>query len=141
MTSTVRKTEAMLAGMTPALKEGDYVFCTSSSPATVEKARKVALSVFREDEGVAFILKVDEASALGFDTSGVMRRIVLEVFSALDGVGLTAAVASALAAGGVPCNMVAAYHHDHVFVPSGMADRAMSILIAVQRQAASSPNP
>jgi uncharacterized protein len=46
-----------------------------------------------------------------------MRQITLDVHSALDGVGLTAAVAVALAAEGIPCNMIAAHHHDHVFVP------------------------
>jgi uncharacterized protein len=61
-----------------------------------------------------------------------MRRIVLEVFSALDGVGLTAAVAGALAAQGIPCNMIAAFHHDHVFVPAVMADRAIAVLQELQ---------
>jgi hypothetical protein len=65
-----------------------------------------------------------------------MTRIVLEVFSALDGVGLTAGVASALADAGIPCNVVAAYHHDNVFVPAAMADRAMAILLDVQQMAA-----
>jgi hypothetical protein len=43
-------------------------------------------------------------------------------------VGLTAAVAGALADLGIPCNMVAAYHHDHAFVPEADADRAMEAL-------------
>ena len=61
-----------------------------------------------------------------------MRRIVLQVFSALDGVGLTAAVATALANEGIPCNMIAGYHHDHVFVPSAMAGRAVAVLRDLQ---------
>jgi uncharacterized protein len=61
-----------------------------------------------------------------------MRRIVLQVFSALDGVGLTAAVATALANEGIPCNMTAGYHHDHVFVPSAMAERAVAVLRDLQ---------
>jgi hypothetical protein len=52
----------------------------------------------------------------------------LTVHSALDGVGLTAAVASALADAGIPCNMVAAFHHDHAFVPLDDAPRALAIL-------------
>jgi hypothetical protein len=50
------------------------------------------------------------------------------VHSALDGTGLTAAVSAALAAAGIPCNMVAAFHHDHVFVPAAMAARALAVL-------------
>ncbi|WP_454813041.1 ACT domain-containing protein [Labrys neptuniae] len=136
MPHSVRDTGAMIAGMTPRLKEGDFVFCTTTSPAVIEAAARQALSFFREEEGVTLILLVEEAATLGFDTAMAMKRIELEVFSALDGVGLTAAVASALADAGIPCNMVAAYHHDHVFVPAGMAERAVAILEAAQRQAA-----
>jgi len=62
-----------------------------------------------------------------------MRQITLNVFSSLDGVGLTAAVAMALAEVGIPCNMVAANHHDHVFVPSDRAEEAMACLLGLQR--------
>jgi len=64
-----------------------------------------------------------------------MKRIVLTANSALDGVGLTAAVASALAETDIPCNIVAAFRHDHVFVPSAMAERALAILKALQDRA------
>lgn len=112
------------------------MFCVSSDPNTVAQTRAFALGWFEEDEGTAMILRRADAEHLGFDVSLPMARIVLEVFSALDGVGLTAAVASALADAGIPCNMVAAYHHDNVFVPAAMADRAMAILLEVQSMAA-----
>jgi len=57
-----------------------------------------------------------------------MRRITLRVNSALDGVGLTAAVSAALARKGIPANVVAAYHHDHVFVPAAQAEAALEVL-------------
>jgi hypothetical protein len=60
-----------------------------------------------------------------------MRRITLRVHSALDGVGLTAAFSSELAAAGISCNVVAGYHHDHIFVPDADADRAMAALHAL----------
>jgi hypothetical protein len=64
-----------------------------------------------------------------------MPRIVLEVFSALDGVGLTAGVAAALTAANIPCNMIAGYHHDHVFVPAARAKQAQAVLIDVAARA------
>ena len=64
----------------------------------------------------------------GLPTDMAMARITLSVHSALDGVGLTAAVAAALAEAGIPCNMVAAFHHDHAFVPLADAPRALAIL-------------
>ncbi|WP_367718742.1 ACT domain-containing protein [Nitratireductor sp. GISD-1A_MAKvit] len=77
------------------------------------------------------------ADALGFDTEMPMRRITLNVFSALDGVGLTAGVATALAEKNIPCNVIAAFHHDHVFVPEKLADMALSVLQDVQTRAQS----
>jgi len=135
---TVRERQAMLAGMTPVLKDGLYIFGSTDDPAIIAAAAIDSLATFREEEGTALVLREAEAARHGFDRSMPMRRIVLEVFSALDGVGLTAAVATALADEGIPCNMIAAYHHDNVFVPAEMADRAVAILEEVQRAAAGS---
>ena len=131
-----RETGAMVALMNPAIAVGEVVFCTTTDERTVESARTLALGSFREAEGVTLILPRAEAEALGFPVDIPMRRITLAVHSALDGVGLTAAVASVLAAEAIPCNVVAAFHHDHVFVPSGTAERALAILKALQVNAA-----
>ena len=48
--------------------------------------------------------------------------------SALDAVGLTAAFATALAAAGISCNVLAGYHHDHVLVDTDRASEAVSVL-------------
>ena len=77
----------------------------------------------------------------GFDTSQIMRCITLEVYSDFEGVGLTAAVANALAENNIPCNVVAAYSHDHAFVPSSSAQDAFEILTDLQKQATISDKP
>jgi len=131
----IRDTRAMLAGMTPVLRDGSFVFCITNDPTLAEQARKVALSWFREDEGTAMILDLRVAALLGFDVGLPMRRIVLEVYSALDGVGLTAAVANALAGANISCNVVSAYHHDNIFVTAAMAEKAVEVLQEVQSRA------
>ena len=55
-------------------------------------------------------------------------RITLQAHSSLAAVGLTARVAESLAAEGISANMVAAFHHDHVFVPWARRDEALIIL-------------
>lgn len=127
----------MLADMNPILKEGAYFFCTTNDSTVTANLLHRSLASFREDEGVALVLTEDDARRYGFNISMPMRRIVLEVFSALDGVGLTATVATALADDGIACNVIAAYHHDNVFVPEPMAHLAIGILKSVQREAAS----
>jgi uncharacterized protein len=136
--ATVSDARAMLRAMNPVLDATDYVFCATSDERVAAAALPLALGTFREDEGLSLILERRDAEALGFDASLPMRRIVLSVNSALDGVGLTAAVASELAAEAVPCNAVAAFRHDHIFVPAGMAERALAVLKDLQAKAAGS---
>ncbi|WP_121063875.1 ACT domain-containing protein [Chachezhania antarctica] len=133
---TVRDTGAMIAGMSPRLDPGLWHFCTVDPDGPLApRVKECALSTFIEDEGLSAILPGDDAKALGLAGPLPMRRITLQVNSALDGVGLTAAVAGELARAGIPCNMVAAFHHDHVFVP---ADRAAEALTRLQARAGAS---
>lgn len=128
MTETVRDRQAMLAGLSPSLLPGQFVFCAAGEDWT----RLQPLGMFREAEGVSLILARDQAEAEGFPVVDPMRLITLNVYSALDGVGLTAAVASALADAGIACNMVAALRHDHVLVPAEKAEAALRILQDLQ---------
>lgn len=122
----VRDSAAMIAGMRPVLDDELYHFCTLSG--WRDEAVAAALAVFREDEGLSLILSDRAARRIDLPRTMPMRRITLGVYSALDGVGLTAAVAGVLAREGIPCNMVAAYHHDHAFVPAEVAARALALL-------------
>lgn len=129
MPETVKGTAAMIAGMAPELRPGVFVFASGGAAGALLPE---ALAMVREAEGVSLILPVEAAARAGLSTEQPMRCITLSVYSALDGVGLTAAVAGALAADGIPCNMVAGFHHDHVFVPEARAARAMEVLHALQ---------
>jgi hypothetical protein len=125
----------MIAGMSPDLKLGEYVFCAAGDR---DWAALNPRAMFREAEGISLILERSVAEAAGFPVAAAMALITLNVYSALDGVGLTAAVAVALAEAGIACNMVAALNHDHVFVPVERAGEAVAILRALQA-AASAP--
>jgi hypothetical protein len=63
------------------------------------------------------------------------------VHSALDGVGLTAAVASVLAERGIACNVVAGFHHDHLFVPWERREEALEALASLSKASASGEAP
>ena len=89
------------------------------------------IMMFREDEGLTLVVSTEDAARAGLASETAMGWITLEVQSSLVGVGLTAAVSTALAAAGISCNVVAAYHHDHVFVPASMTDAAVAILHAL----------
>jgi hypothetical protein len=76
--------------------------------------------------------EIADAHALSYD--GIFRRITLQVHSSLSAVGLTAAVSGQLAKAGISANVIAASHHDHIFVPSADTDRAMLALAALGEQ-------
>jgi len=125
-THVVSDAQRMVAEMAPVRRDGAFCFCTL----TVENSALLAhaIGTFREAEGLSLILPVEHARAAGLPVDQPMACITLSVFSALEGVGLTAAVATTLADAGIACNMVAAFHHDHAFVPYTLAEKALDVL-------------
>lgn len=112
----------------------DGVFCFVVLPPDVNPAFLSPIATFVEQEGVSLI--VEEATARAHRLTPLFRAawITLSVNSDLHAVGLTAAVSGALAATGISCNVVAAAHHDHLFIAIADADRAMGVLAALQRR-------
>jgi hypothetical protein len=90
---------------------------------SLRNVRDIAM-LFQEDEGLSLITKA-------LDTTPASNRwawLKLSVYSDLQAVGFLAAVSKALSEADIPCNAVAAYHHDHVFVPEDKADTAITVL-------------
>ena len=123
-----RDLATLIANMAPELATGEFVFCTFAAGSPEEFARLSPLATFQEAEGLSLVLSRETAEGEGLAYQGVMRCISLTVHSSLDAVGLTAAVASALAEEGISANVVAAYYHDHIFVPVERAQEALTLL-------------
>lgn len=121
-----RDLERLLASMRPELQPGIYLFCTLAGESI--PAGLAPLATFREAEGLTLVLRQEEVERHGLTGTFPCAWITLTVHSDLAAVGFLAAVASALAAEGIPCNAIAAFHHDHLFVPVASAARAMETL-------------
>lgn len=119
----------LLASMSPRLDEAAWVFATVHEEDAVLLAQH-AIASFREKEGLTLVLPQFAAADVEL-VSAPMARVTLEVHSSLEAVGLTAAVAGALAKEGISANVVAAYYHDHIFVPKASAARALVVLRAL----------
>jgi hypothetical protein len=117
----------LLQSMKPILNPGQFVFCL------INTAQQAALlnpiSMFQEEEGVSVVLPKSQADENVLPYSGIFAWITLTIHSSLEAVGLTAAFSKALTNAGISCNVIAAYHHDHIFVPLQDADRAIETLL------------
>ena len=113
----VSELSAMLAGLAPALDERAWFFAVVDGEPPAD-----AFAIIREQEGTTAIVAGE---------GGGFARITLTVHSALEGVGLTAAVSGALARADIACNIVAGYHHDHLFVPWDRREEALALLRAL----------
>ncbi|MEP7043787.1 MAG: ACT domain-containing protein [Dokdonella sp.] len=133
MTTPVSDLAALLRSISPVLNNGVFIF--ASLPSATPLPDVHALATFREHEGVTLIVEEQRALQAGLPVLFRAAWITLQVHSDLHAVGLSAAVAGALTRANISCNIVAAAHHDHLFVPVDSAHVAVAVLQDLQRQA------
>ncbi|MGQ3209868.1 MAG: ACT domain-containing protein [Shinella sp.] len=131
--SGVTDLDDLLATMEPTLVEGIFVYASVAADDLANHLSRRPIGLFREEEGITLILPADAAEGLA--ASPPMRMITLTVHSSLEAVGLTAAFATVLTAAGISANVVAGFHHDHIFVPDRDAERALETLKDLSRAA------
>ncbi len=117
--------DILISTMKPQLNDGDYVFCCIK---TGQVDLSGVLFFFKEQEGLTIVCTEDVAKKRHYTYNSVFSWITLNVHSALEAVGLTAAFAQALATHSISCNVVAGYYHDHIFVPKDRGVEALKVL-------------
>ena len=124
----------LLQNMKPEMHEDVFVFCSISKDdeiaATLEPGH-----IFREREGITFVVRQTEAEGAALPYQFASRLFTLTVHSSLEAVGFLAAVTAGLARAGISVNAVSAFYHDHLFVPEHRADEALQLLKDMARQA------
>ena len=133
MPSAIVELPELLRSLSPQWNPGVYVFASLPNDAQVQLHN--AIASIREPEGWSLVLAEADAIALGLPIGYRAAWLTLTVHSALEAVGLTAAVAQALGEAGISCNVIAGAHHDHLFVPCERAQEAMAVLAALQQRA------
>lgn len=127
MTGGLTDLSQMLATLDPAVRDGEYVF-TVVPPLVASIWADQAEATVVDDEGVTLVLQRKDADGAALPYDFIAAWITLRVRSSLAAVGLTAAVASALAKAEISCNVLAGAHHDHLLVPVARRDAAVEIL-------------
>ncbi len=123
--------QTLLRSMQPILQPGIYVFAKVDS--TFDSDPLSSRMVFLESEGKTLILPQETAVAHGINYEFPCSMITLNIHSSLEAVGLIAAIATKLASIGMGVNPVAAFHHDHLFVPENRTQDAMEALEELSR--------
>ncbi len=118
---------SLLASMSLELLPDEYVFCSVQGDYG-DFHELSPLASFHETEGLTLVVSKAAAVAGRLPFESVFKAITLTIHSSLDAVGLTAAVATKLAEKGISANVIAAYYHDHIFVPAEKAGTAMEAL-------------
>jgi hypothetical protein len=131
MSEPVSDLAELLRTLRPVLNDGTFVF--ASLPKDADSNALEPLATFRENEGLTVVVGEERARLAGLHVLFRAAWITLTVHSDLQAVGLTAAVADALTRANISCNIIAAAHHDHVFVPAESARAAIDALQALQR--------
>ena len=119
-----RDLRRLLADLRPVRREGEFVMV--SLPQRVEVG--AAATVDEGAEGITHVVPRELADERGWAYDFVGAWLTMQVHSALDAVGMTAAMSTALTEAGISCNVLAGYHHDHLLVPSDRADEAIAVL-------------
>lgn len=114
------------ASMSPLLHQDPFVYCCLSSIENLESLNPIG--TFREAEGLTAIIPKECAEAIGISYQYECAMVTLTIHSSLEAVGFLAAVSAALANAEIPCNVVSAYYHDHLFVPFNQRNKAMQVL-------------
>ena len=125
--SGIVELDELLKSMSPAIQEGEHVFCTLADDDS-DYRHLNPLATFREAEGLTLVISAEAATRANLKFEGTFKQITLTVHSSLAAVGLTAAVATKLASFGISANVIAAYYHDHIFVQTEKAEQALSAL-------------
>ncbi len=120
----------LLAGMAPELHGERYGF-VCLDPDQPLPAGLVPFAMVAEAEGLTVVAPEAQLAAVGLAFQGGWARISLTIVSDLAAVGLTAAIAGALAEVAISANVIAGYHHDHFFVQGARAGEAMAVLEAL----------
>lgn len=116
----------MLATLRVDTREGEFVFVSLDRADASLQAK--ALATVLEDEGLTCVLRREDADAQGLSYDFVAAWLSLRVHSALQAVGLTAAVSRELARHGIACNVLAGFYHDHLLVPADRREHALAAL-------------
>ena len=123
--------DRLLKNIDPEINLGEYVFCSVYNLKNINF--KDIVVYIKEKEGFTLVMEKNKAISLGLDFEFISSWITLNVHSSLNAVGFNSIISNSLSKNNISCNVIAGFHHDHLFVSLNNAKRAISILKNLSR--------
>jgi hypothetical protein len=122
---------AMLQSISVSVRPDRYTVLTLSKDEKSPPVGHGVAAVMEESEGITVVATVQRAREEGWPEDFVATWLTIDVHSSLEAVGLTAAFSGALGRAGIACNVIAAFHHDHILVPHDKSEAAVEVIEAL----------
>ena len=127
-----QKLELIISKLEPTLYKEPYVF-TQAKDKLIANVQHI-FALVREKEGTTLVMTQNQADQEQLRYTFLVARISLSIATELELVGLTALFSNVLAKAGISCNVIAGYHHDHLFVPFEHGEQALTLVQSLQKQ-------
>jgi len=124
----------LLNSLSPKLHDKEYVFLSFPNATYGDYAELSPIALFAESEGMTLVVPKSSADSHQLNYEGIYSCITITVHSSLEAVGLTAALANTLTENAISANVIAAFYHDHIFVPLKKTEQAMKALKKLSTQ-------
>lgn len=121
-----RDVDVLLGDISPQVRDGVVAVATVPDGRVPHGVTPLATVV--EPEGLTVVADIDELGRVGLSHAMPSRLVTLRATSSLEAVGFMAAISAELAAVGIPCNVLAGFHHDHLLVGVDRLDEVMAVL-------------
>ena len=129
----IKELKTLLSDIDPVLDKRSFIFCSFPDFKRDDIFRLDPIGFFHEKEGMTFIITKQQAIDNKINYESVYKLISLNVHSSLDAVGLTASFSTKLAEKNISANVIAAYFHDHIFVPEDKTEQALMAIHELQQ--------
>ena len=118
----------ILESIDPYLVDESFIFMTTDQSLSSISNTLNPIASFLENEGLSLVITQATADKNAITYDSVFSCISLGVHSSLESYGLISTISRELTQNNISTNVFSGYYHDHIFVQSEKADKALEII-------------
>ena len=118
----------ILESIDPYLVDESFIFMTTDQSLSSISNTLNPIASFKEKEGLSIVITQATADKNAITYDSVFSCISLGVHSSLESYGLISTISRELTQNNISTNVFSGYYHDHIFVQSEKADKALEII-------------